>query len=361
MANETKSIHSIKSPFKFLDAYTKEDKDIFFGREAETDELYDRVFETNMVLLYGASGTGKTSLILCGLGNRFDSADWMPMFVRREDNIMDALDEAIEGQSVRKLDKSLPLKKRIRSLYLDYFKPIYLIFDQFEELFILGSKDEQADFFGMIKKLLDENLQCKIVISMREEYIAYLSDFEKVIPELFDNRQRIEKMSATIIREVIIKTTEAFEIEMKEEEQTVDMIIENLRDKREGIDLANLQVYLDRLYRQDVMRAEDTRDYVIFDPALVELTGELEDVLSDFLDDQITVIEAELEEQGVMKKGIPLDVLFALVTDNGTKQSLTVNIIKDSLYKRKKIDPKFVDYCIERFKQMRILRELSDK
>ena len=59
MGNE-KVIHNIKSPFKFLDAYTKEDKDIFFGREAETDELYDRVFETNLVLLYGASGTGKT-------------------------------------------------------------------------------------------------------------------------------------------------------------------------------------------------------------------------------------------------------------------------------------------------------------
>ena len=34
-----------KSPFKFLDSYTKEDRDIFFGREAEVEELYQKVFE----------------------------------------------------------------------------------------------------------------------------------------------------------------------------------------------------------------------------------------------------------------------------------------------------------------------------
>lgn len=52
-------VKQIKSPFKFLDAYDQSDRDIFFGREQETQELYDRLFETNVVLLYGASGTGK--------------------------------------------------------------------------------------------------------------------------------------------------------------------------------------------------------------------------------------------------------------------------------------------------------------
>lgn len=35
----------LQSPFKFLDSYTKEDKDIFFGRETEVEELYQKVFE----------------------------------------------------------------------------------------------------------------------------------------------------------------------------------------------------------------------------------------------------------------------------------------------------------------------------
>ena len=49
-----------RSPFKFLDSYQKEDKDRFFGRERETAQLYNAVRASNLVLVYGASGTGKT-------------------------------------------------------------------------------------------------------------------------------------------------------------------------------------------------------------------------------------------------------------------------------------------------------------
>ena len=41
--------------------------------------------------------------------------------------------------------------KLIRNVYLKHFKPIYLIFDQFEELYILGNPSEQALFIQAIK------------------------------------------------------------------------------------------------------------------------------------------------------------------------------------------------------------------
>ena len=50
---------NVKSPFKFLDPYTLEDKELFFGRETEIDTLHDLVYETNLILIYGPSGTGK--------------------------------------------------------------------------------------------------------------------------------------------------------------------------------------------------------------------------------------------------------------------------------------------------------------
>ena len=55
---------SANSPFKFLDSYGKEDKEIFFGREEETEMLYKMSFQTNLMLIYGMSGTGK------GISNR---------------------------------------------------------------------------------------------------------------------------------------------------------------------------------------------------------------------------------------------------------------------------------------------------
>ncbi|MDX1912375.1 MAG: ATP-binding protein, partial [Saprospiraceae bacterium] len=58
------------SPFKFLDSYQKDDQAIFFGREKETEKLYDALSGVKHLLIYGPSGAGKTSLIECGLRNQ---------------------------------------------------------------------------------------------------------------------------------------------------------------------------------------------------------------------------------------------------------------------------------------------------
>ena len=46
-----------KSPFKFLDSYSKDDRNIFFGRDKEIEELYSRVFESKILVVYGTSNT----------------------------------------------------------------------------------------------------------------------------------------------------------------------------------------------------------------------------------------------------------------------------------------------------------------
>lgn len=353
----------IKSPFKFLDSYDKDDKDIFFGRMQETYELYDRIRETNLVLLYGASGTGKTSLINCGLGNQFESTDWHPIFIRRKDNILLSTREELQAHAIKKMPLDVPLIKRMQSLYMDYFKPIYLIFDQFEEIFILGNKKEQEDFFEDIYQLLESDVQCKVLISMREEYIAHLSEYEDTIPYLFDNRLRVEKMNSKNLKNVIEGTAREFDIELEGDDEYIsELIIKRLRDKNGEIDLANLQVYLDRLYRMDQKQMEEdpTRNKIVFNEALINQTGNLEDVMSEFLDEQLAILGTELSDQykGV-DVAVPMNILFELVTDTGTKQAEDVEHIKKRLKQSKNIDSNVVDYCIRRFKEMRILRELS--
>lgn len=351
---------NIKSPFKFLDSYDKKDKEIFFGREQETLELYDRIFETNLVLLYGASGTGKTSLINCGLGNQFESTDWHPIFIRRKDGIIDSLEEELSRHADKAVKAGASINEQVKSLYLDYFKPIYLIFDQFEEIFILGEKEEQRNFFEMLYQLLGAGLECKILISMREEYIAYLSDFEDILPNLFDNRLRVEKMNTKNLKDVIEGTAKQFKIQLNNGTKTIaEMIIEKLRDKHHQIDLANLQVYLDRLYQRDAKRKGD-RQYVMFDTDLINQSGNLADIMSEFLDEQLAILEGELKVKfKTVKENAPMDILFELVTDNGTKHAIDLEQIKKRLKKAKSIEEAVIDYCVDRFKEMRILRELS--
>ncbi len=110
-----------RSPFKFLDSYGKEDRAIFFGRDAEIEELYERVFESNLILLYGASGTGKTSLIDCGLANQFESTEWLPVFIRRSNHLLTDMEEAIREKAVKAVEPSWPVSRKVHSLYLAYF------------------------------------------------------------------------------------------------------------------------------------------------------------------------------------------------------------------------------------------------
>jgi tetratricopeptide (TPR) repeat protein len=308
------------SPFKFLDAYTIADKRIFFGRDAEVAALYALYFQTRLILVYGQSGTGKTSIIQCGLANRFKETDWFPVFVRRKDDINAALDAEIRRLAPTPIKPGADVVRAINSLYLDHLRPITLIFDQFEELFILGSEQEQQAFFASVSAVLASDLNCKIIISMREEYIAQLQGFEKVVPTLFDKRLRIEQMTPANVEAVITGTVGAAGITLEHGSATAERIISSISDRRTGVQLAYLQVYLDRLYRD----AARTATPQLFSDALIARAGALGDVMAVFLDEQSVEIETGLRQRHPgLGKDVVQRVLEQLTTLEGTKLPVT--------------------------------------
>lgn len=357
-----------ENPFKFLDSYGKEDKERFFGRKKETAQLFNAVQSSNLIMLYGASGTGKTSLINCGLANKYLTSDWLPIFVRRKNNLNHSLKQEVRKyfSDPSSFDTGEPLRKTVRSLYLDHFRPIYLIFDQFEELYIMGDKSEQRAFHDTISDLLQAGLQCKIILSMREEYLAYLTDFEKAVPSLFDNRLRVEKMNNRNLSRVIAGTCRYGGIRLDEPRKTVAAILDNLRSKREGIDLTNLQVYLDRLWRKDIIRQQDQGisepEIIVFDPELVDSVGPMQNVLSEFLDEQMQIVEEGLAKRGIAKpEGLPLEILFTLVTEDGTKRNMKETAVLENLPKNRRISEADLAFCLEEFKRIKLLRGFAEE
>ena len=109
------------SPFKFLDSYTKEDKSIFFGRDKEIEELYQKVFESKILLVYGISGTGKTSLINCGLANKFAESDWLPINIRRGKDINESLANELAKHTLTTNSHSSPLPPISANLKTCYY------------------------------------------------------------------------------------------------------------------------------------------------------------------------------------------------------------------------------------------------
>ncbi|MCX6333494.1 MAG: hypothetical protein NT092_04225 [Bacteroidia bacterium] len=345
-----------KSPFKFLDSFTKDDREIFFGREKEIEELHSRVFESKVLLVYGTSGTGKSSLINCGLANKFSDSDWLPVSVRRGTDINRSLFEALAKNALtrtpfEKISSSgssgYNLERLLRSVYLDHFKPVFLIFDQFEELFIFGSKEEKNELIQNVAKVIDSDIQCRFIFSIREEYLAGVTEFERVIHSFLSNRIRIEKMTRQNAIQTIEGPCRINNIDV--EPGFAEALLEKLNPDSPEVELTWLQIFLDK-----IMKLAEDEDHSVkkINIGLLEKAGDVKDILGTFLEEQISKLSDP--EAGLV-------ILKAFVSSKGTKHQITEEqVIEYTGTFGKEIGRETVKELIQRFIKLRILRDKNE-
>jgi hypothetical protein len=77
---------------------------LFFGRDREIQELLHQILSTNLLVVYGQSGLGKTSLLQAGIFPRLRERDLLPLTIRLHDPEQPPLDlffQAIADQCHR--------------------------------------------------------------------------------------------------------------------------------------------------------------------------------------------------------------------------------------------------------------------
>ncbi len=362
----------MKSPFKFLDAYTLEDKEVFFGRREEVLKLFGELKKNRLVLVYGQSGTGKTSLVQCGLASQYELTDWLPISIRRGENINASFSAALEENLGSPMLKDYP--STIQRIFALYLRPIYLIFDQFEELFILGSPEERKQFIDNIETILSARIACRILFVLREEYLPYLYEFELTIPFLMDSRLRVEPMNNVRVKEVMQSSFSKFNIQVQgDSEQQMQIMIDNISGEKTGIQLPYLQVYLDMLYRKSFSNAfngdgnVDNLPSITFSETDISELGKMENVLEQFLIEQESEIQKEIQhlEHTISDQAVSF-ILDGFVTDEGTKRPIHYhledqNIQIDGRFKTffPNLPEEILSLSLKELEQRRIIR-LSD-
>ena len=208
----TRSRYPGVAPFE-ADALSRR---LFFGRAREAAELRDMVLAEPLVLVYAQSGMGKSSLLNAALKQDLWERGCLPLIVRVNDregplaSVRHGLREAIHARRAEaggefehdEAGKASP------SLW-EYFRtaqfwrgnllltPV-LILDQFEELFTLHSPDDRAAFVRELADLVrgvgGVPSFAKVVLSLREDYLANLEELASDLPQILQHRFRLEPL-----------------------------------------------------------------------------------------------------------------------------------------------------------------------
>ncbi len=229
-------------PWLGLASFTEETRAYFYGREDEIAELSRRVQRKLLTILFGQSGLGKTSILRAGIVPRLRPEGYCPVYVRLDyspdapepsEQIKQAIFRAtqslghwtqtgvaVSGESLWEF-----LHHRDDVLRDEQGKTLIplLIFDQFEEIFTLAQSDDlgrkrAAQFLEDLADLVENRApralearieqdeaaaerfdftrsDYRILIALREDYLAHLEGVKGIMPSITQNRMRLARMT----------------------------------------------------------------------------------------------------------------------------------------------------------------------
>jgi len=233
-------------PYVGLQPYTEADIDYFFGRERDQRIIAANLGAARLTILYGASGVGKSSVLLAGVVPSLRARPRTAVAVVRDwrgPNFIDALKsesrEAVERvlQESPSIDTALPLDEFLEAAEQALRGSLLIIFDQFEEYFLYHPESETGQTFDaeFARAVNRDDVDASFLIVMREDGLAKLDRFGGRIPNLLGNTLRLQHLTAADAEAAIRKPLDVFNqrhataAPIAIEDALVDAIIDQVR------------------------------------------------------------------------------------------------------------------------------------
>ena len=349
-----------ENPWLGLDSYTEATRAYFHGRDEETAELARHVQRKTLAVLFGQSGLGKTSLLRAGLVPRLRKEGYCPVYVRIDyaagspapsEQIKQAIfrateaaghwtrpGTAIEGESLWEF-----LHHRGDLLRDADGHPLIplLIFDQFEEIFTLGQADDAGklhakrfldDLSDLVENRAPAELEARlenddsaiedfdfaradyrVLIALREDYLAHLEGIKDTMPSITQNRMRLARMDGMQALSAVLKP--GGKLVTQEVAESIVRFVSG------GSELANAEIepsLLSLVCRElNNIRLSQHRKEISTDL----LAGSRDTILSEFY-------ERTLADQPV---GVRRVIEDELLTESGYRESLAEERVRKAL------------------------------
>jgi len=219
------------NPFPGLRPFAPEESDLFFGREKESQEVLDKLLKNRFITVIGASGSGKSSLIYCGVLPKIrdlrqdESSLWRIITFRPGNDPLGSLGKSISDY----IEESGLEKVGIDNLLLDIHlnsdgitsaikkhlikgtEKVLLVLDQFEELFRYSalnqagtSNKQTAEFVEKIVKAVSQpDSGVYTIITMRSDFIGECAHYQGLTQLINNSNYLVPHMDRDNYRQAI--------------------------------------------------------------------------------------------------------------------------------------------------------------
>ncbi|NUP20668.1 MAG: helix-turn-helix domain-containing protein, partial [Streptomyces sp.] len=207
-------------PYRGLARFEPDDHALFFGRDRMVEELKQLVCDHRLAVLFGASGSGKSSLLRAGLIPR--------------------LREEIARRERPAVLRVLTPGARPAEQYGHLLAPAedepesWVVVDQFEEVFTLcRDRAERARFIDLLLASRDPSGRVRVLVSVRADFYARCSEHRGLADALRGACLLVGPMTADELREAVTKPAQTAGL-LVERELTA-RLVEEVLDEPGGL------------------------------------------------------------------------------------------------------------------------------
>ncbi|MTB50961.1 ATP-binding protein [Lewinella sp. W8] len=292
--------------FNALSPFVSADLPFYHGRQTEVDEIYDLLHHKSVLLLYGDDRVGKTSLLQCGLANRLESdAERLIMVRREEESLLTALSHQLGrilaeeyGEEVSGAEDPVTLARHLELLDDTL---TFLVFDQLELLFSEDiTHEERTATFRFVRDLVaPEKNRFRVVLSVRESFLAAAADYEDQLPVLLENRFRLLPLKQNSMVDASVNLLDILNLRgllaVDDSEGLAERICAELADENGNVPAHCLQIYLHQLHQKSCGETTPGNP-VPLNQEVVDKFGPATMLIDEYYTEKLEVLEARKRE-----------------------------------------------------------------
>jgi WD40 repeat protein len=308
-------------PYRYLDWYHREDAELFFGRGAAIRRLFTLVTAQSepIILFYGQSGVGKSSLLAAGLLPRLEQSHTV-VYLRR-DQASGLLGTLTTAPSPLVADEPGLGWRRLEQ---EAGKPLLIILDQLEELYTRPNHDRPDEMAQFLEALLpvfadlNQRPQGKLILSFRKEFLAEIKDALEqaklpMAPVFLEKLDRLSIIDVVTGPARVERLRRRYGLTV--EDGLAALIADDLLEDPGSAIAPTLQILLARMW-EEAQRRNNSQPR--FDQELYLAMKHEGLALGHFLDSQVTELASARAD--AVASGLVWDLLFFHTTALGTSE-----------------------------------------